>query len=182
MSILSEKIAALSITARERYAQVIEVCSLLNDLQPVAPTKETRYKLKPLLIPHLIEEGILAAEKLQEIKDDSCCRIFLEELVREHYRGVTEITPAIERLLAAGQTFLLLDEAEVRAVRDRLNIEKIREADRSKLPKDRRYEEWIEEIPQPPVSWAQINLGRAADGEEILQLLGELYGSDEENQ
>lgn len=180
MSILSEKIASIQLESTERAAQIIEVCSLLNTYYPVASKTKTNYKLKPLLIPHLIEEGIVEAEKLQTIATHPICADFLKDLVRDHYNGATELSPTIEKLVAAGRTFGVLTEADAQAVRDRLDIAKVVEADQAKPLEQRRYEEWVEEIPQPPASWSQANLGRAIGGDEVLQILGEIYG-DEEN-
>jgi len=176
MTVLSDKIATLILASGDIESQVLEVCALLNTPEPIAPTIETRYKLKPLLIPHLIEEGIFSVEKLQAIATHPICSDFLKSLFREHYSGATEISPTIEQLLAAGRTFAILTEAEVAAVRNRLDARKIAEIDRNKPISDRRYEEWNEEIPQPSVSWAAANLGRQIEGDEVLQILGELYG------
>lgn len=180
MSILSDKIAALGISQKEVGAQVLEICALLNTPEPIAPLAITRYKLKPLLIPHLIEEGIFAVEKLQAIATHPICADFLKALVEEHYLGAVEVTPTVERLLAAGRTFMVLTEADVLAVRDRLNVEKIREIDKDKPLEQRRYIEWTEEDLQPPISWAQQSLGRPVDGDEVLEILGELYGDNQE--
>lgn len=179
MSVLSDKIATLSLSSTEKDTQVLEVCSLLNTPYPISPNIKTNYKLKPLLIPHLIEEGIMAPEKLQALATHPICSDFLKALVREHYNGATELSPTIEQLVAAGRTFMILTEPEAQAVRDRLDIAKVGEADKTKSLAEKRYEEWTEEIPQPPVSWSQENLGRSVNGDEVLQILGELYGHEE---
>lgn len=179
MSILSDKIASLNLEAEERDAQVLEICAILNTPHPIAPLTQVNYQLKPVLIPNLIEEGIMEASKLQAIAVHPICADFLKALVKDHYNGATELSPTIERLVAAGRTFTILTEADAQAVRNRLDIAKVVEVDKAKSPEQRRYEERIEEIDQPPISWAQIYLGRSIDGEEILQILGELYGSQE---
>ncbi len=179
MNILSEEISKLKLTSIDRDAQVLEVCSLLSIPLPIAPLTKTVYKLKPLLIPHLIEEGLLAPEKLQALVVNPICADFLKALIKEHYNGATEMSPTIEQLVAAGRTFMVLTEADAQAVRDRLDLTKVVEADKAKPLEQRRYEEWTEDIPQSPVSWVEANLGRVIDGEEVLQILGELYGSQE---
>ncbi len=179
MTVLFDKIAGLQLKSEEKSAQVLEVCALLNTPQPIAPKVKTNYKLKPLLIPHLIEEGLIMPEKLQAIAVHPICVDFLKALVRDHYGGATELSPTIERLVAAGRTFGVLTEADAQAVRDRLDVAKVVEVDRTKPLEQRRYEEWVEEIPQDPVSWSQANLGRAIGGDEVLEILGELYGSEE---
>lgn len=181
MSILLDVIKSLTLTSVEKDAQVLEVCALLNTPVPIAPVTKINYKLKPLLIPHLIEEKLLAPEKLQALATHPICSDFLKALVREHYNGATELTPTIEQLVAAGRTFMVLTEADAQAVRDRLNIDKVVEADAAKPLEQRRYTEWTEEIPQESVSWSQSNLGRAIDGDEILEILGDLYGNQEDN-
>lgn len=179
MSILSEKITSLNLESKERNAQVLEICGMLNAQREIPSIKSTNYKLKPLLIPHLIEEGIVEAAKLQTIATHPICSDFLKALVKEHYNGATELSSTIEQLVAAGRTFGVLTETDAQAVRDRLDLAKVMEADRGKPIDQRRYEEWIEEIPQPPVSWSQANLGRTIGGDEVLEILGELYGSEE---
>lgn len=180
MIILSDKISSLILESKERSAQVLEVCALLNTPQQGVVKTTTKYKLKPLLIPHLIEEGIMTPDKLQALVINPICADFLKALVREHYNGAVEVTPTIERLVAAGRTFMVLTESDAQAVRDRLNVVKVVEADKLKPLKQQRYEEWVEEIPQPPISWSEENLGRLVDGDEVLQILGDLYG-DEKN-
>jgi hypothetical protein len=180
-NILLDKITKLELKADDRDAQVLEVCGILNTPQPIAPLTKTNHKLKPLLIPHLIEEKLLVPEKLQALATHPICSDFLKALVREHYNGATELTPTIEQLVAAGRTFMVLTEADAQAVRDRLDIDKVVEIDAAKPLDQRRYTEWIEEVPQESVSWSQLNLGRAIDGDEVLQILGELYGSQKDD-
>ena len=179
MSILSDKIASIRLGSTEKEAQVLEICSLLNTPYPVEPTTKTNYKLKPVLIPHLIEEGIMQPEKLQAIATHPICADFLKAVVKEHYNGVTKLSPTIEQLMAAGRTFTIFTESDAQAVFDRLDIAKIVASDKSKPLAQQRYEESTEEVVQPNVSWSQVNLGHAVDGEQILEILGELYGSKE---
>lgn len=179
MSILSDKIAVLTLESIDRDVQILEICRLLNTPQEVPPLTKTNYRLKPILIPHLIEEGIMESVKLQELAEHPICADFLKALVREHYNGATELSQTIEQLVAAGRTFMILTEADAQAVRDRLNLAKVVEADKSKPQEKQRYETWTEEIPQLPISWSQANLGRAIEGAEILEILGEFYGSKE---
>lgn len=177
MSILTEKIASIQLESTEKEAQVLEICSLLNTPYPVEPTTKTNYKLKPVLIPQLIEEGIVQPEKLQTIATHPICADFLKAVVKEHYNGVTKLSPTIEQLMAAGQTFMIFTELDTQAVRDRLDIAKIVASDKSKPLEQQRYEESTEEVMQPNVSWSQVNLGHAVDGEQILEILGELDGN-----
>lgn len=179
MSILSEKIASIELESTEKAAQVLEICNLLNTPYPVEPTTKTNYKLKPVLIPHLIEEGIMQPEKLQAIATHPICADFLKDLVREHYNGATELSPTIEQLIAAGRTFMIFTESDAQVVRDRLDIAKIVASDKLKPLAQQRYEESIEGVMQPNISWAQVNLGHAVDGEQVLKILGELYGNKE---
>ena len=97
MNTLLDKIQQLhsNLESQERNAQVLEICALLNTSNSIAPTAVTRYKLKPLLVPHLIQEGILAAEKLQVFAVHPICSDFLKALFREHYSGATEISPTM---------------------------------------------------------------------------------------
>jgi hypothetical protein len=179
MSILSEKIASIQLESTEKEAQVLEICSLLNTPYPVESTTKTNYKLKPVLIPHLIEEGIMQPEKLQAIATHPICADFLKAAVKDHYNGVTQLSPTIEQLMAAGRTFMIFTESDAQAVRDRLDIAKIVASDQSKPLVQQRYEELTEEVTQPDISWAQTNLGRVVDGNEVLEILGELHGSQE---
>lgn len=180
MSLLLDKIASLNLTSQEQSAQVLEVCAHLNTPEQVAPKTKTNYKLKPVLIPHLIEEGIMEASKLQAIASHPICVDFLKAVIKDHYSGAIELSPTIEQLVAAGRTFMLLTDTDAQAVRDRLTLAKVVEADRTKPLEQQRYEEWVEEIPQNPVSWSQANLGRAIGGDEVLQILEELYGSEKD--
>lgn len=179
MSILSEKIASIQLGSTEKEAQVLEICSLLNTPHPVESATKTNYRLKPVLIPHLIEEGIMQPEKLQAIAAHPICAIFLKDVVKEHYDGTTELSSTIKQLIAAGRTFMIFTESDAQAVRDRLDIAKIVASDKLKPLAQQRYEESTEEVIQPNVSWSQVNLGHAVDGEQILKILGELYGSKE---
>jgi len=176
VTILSDKIATLILEPEDIESQVLEVCAILNKPEPIAPVSETKYNLKSVLIPHLIEEGILDPAKLEAIATHPVCADFLKALIRDHYNGATALSSTIQQLLAAGQTFLILTEAEVVAVQDRFDVEKIVEIDEAKPIEQRRYDEWTEEVPQDPISWAMTNLERAIDGSEVLQILGELYG------
>lgn len=181
MSILADKISTIKLTSIELSAQVLEICALLNTPVPIASATKTVYRLKPLLIPHLIEEGLLVPEKLQALVVNPICADFLKALIKEHYDGATEISPTIEQLVAAGRTFMILTEVDAQAVRDRLNVDKVVATDVDKPLAQRRYTEWTEEIPQEPISWSQLNLGRTVNGDEVLAILGELYGNQEDD-
>lgn len=179
MNVLADKIKTLELKtkAQEKAAQILEICHLLNNPIPIAPKTKTNYKLKPLLIPHLLEEGIVAPNKLQALATHPICAEFLKKLIEDHSEGAIEVSPTIQKLLAAGRTFGILVEEDAEKVRNRLDIAKVVEIDHEKPPEQRRYETWIEEIPQNPVSWAQVNMGRAIEGNEISLILGELYAN-----
>jgi hypothetical protein len=177
MNILLNKIKTLKLETIEKEAQILEICAKLNTPIQGSPTTKTHYKLKPLLIPHLLEEGVIAPNKLQALANHPICAEFLKKLIEDHSEGVIELSPTIQKLLAAGRTFAILTEEDAEGVRNRLNLAKVIELDREKPSEDRRYESWIEESQSESISWAQVNMGRAIEGQEILHILGELYGS-----
>ncbi|NJR25768.1 MAG: hypothetical protein HC786_28445 [Richelia sp. CSU_2_1] len=170
---MSDKIASLNLTSEGKNERVLEICALLNKPEPTLPQTETERSLLPVRIPTLISEGIVQAQSLQAISLHPICGRFLEAVIAEHYNGAIELTPAIQRLLVASQTFSLLSEAEAKAIRDRFDLEKTIEADKNKPPEQRRYREFTREVAQPPISWAQSVLGRSVEGEEILEIIEE---------
>jgi hypothetical protein len=177
MNILLDKIKNLNLETTEKEAQILEICAKLNTPIQIAATTKTNYKLKPLLIPHLLEEGIIAPNKLQALANHPICAEFLKKLIEDHSEGATELSPTIQKLLAAGRTFSILAEEDAEAVQDRLNIAKVIELDHEKPSEHRRYVSWIEEIQPEPISWAQANMGRAIEGYEISHILSKLYGN-----
>ena len=116
----------------------------------------------------------LTPAQLQQATEHPLTSSLVQQLLQQGDGSATKVTTSIKALVRAARLAEIASEGELQACLDRLDLETVKAADdAANLPEaQKRYLSETVHVPQPPVSWAQLNLGRAIEGADVEAALG----------
>jgi len=171
---LSGQIESLDLAAVLPDCRTLCICAVLNRPEAQAAIAEIRHQLKPVDLLTLVNEGLLSAAQLQQATEHPLTSTLVQQLLQQGDGSATKVTTSIKALVRAARLAGIASEGELQACLERLDLEMVKAADdAANLPEaQKRYLSETIHVPQPPVSWAQIELGRAIEGADVEAALG----------
>lgn len=171
---LNAQIESLDLAAVSPDCRTLCICAALNRPEAPPAIAEVRHQLKPVDLFTLVAEGLLSAAQLQQATEHPLTSSLVQQLLQQGDGSATKVTTSIKALVRAARLAEIASEGELQACLDRLDLETVKAADdAANLPEaQKRYLSETVHVPQPPVSWAQLNLGRAIEGADVEAALG----------